>query len=421
VCGGGNDLYDLTKWGRATNCTKGGDGIYTGGGYSRAVYNSAASSMYWLQVRDDGDLTIYRGQNAGDNQGTIWISGTDGQAIDISLGRGGPGNLLYQAKNSRYGTDVLKTGQTLLPGDFVGSANGKTSLIMQSDGNLVIGAWVMIPNSDTMADGNIGGNSATALYKLPTAGAIGNMGKVAYFDANAKMTEYPASDLDYNTNYKKFTDVDTWYNDIADTAYTGATAEKCAETCNSMESCAGFVFDNNTGKCWPKNDSMYPVGDIKMRKGYDIHVRAKTPRRTPLGAATNTTFNTDTISFQKYARDDRFADKYGLPKAISATQNNIDNTDLTLNGLAKKMADSAARYMSNTDKVTGRIDKNTTHTEKYLRELDGTVKQIQNFGPGINNIVNNSDIVVLQKNYNYLLWSIVATGIIIVSMNVVKK
>ena len=85
------------------------------------------------------------------------------------------------------------------------------------------------------------------------------------------------------------------------------------------------------------------------------------------------------------------------------------------------MAASATRYMSNTDKVTGRIDKNSKTSEKYLRELDGTVKQIQNFGPGINNIVNNSDIVVLQKNYNYLLWSIVATGIIIVSMNVVKK
>ena len=36
-------------------------------------------------------------------------------------------------------------------------------------------------------------------------------------------------------------------------------------------------------------------------------------------------------------------------------------------------------------------------------------------------ILKDSDIVVLQKNYNYLFWSILAAGTVLVSMNIVKK
>ena len=39
----------------------------------------------------------------------------------------------------------------------------------------------------------------------------------------------------------------------------------------------------------------------------------------------------------------------------------------------------------------------------------------------IQNILKDSDIVVLQKNYDYLFWSILAAGTVLVSMNIVKK
>jgi hypothetical protein len=39
----------------------------------------------------------------------------------------------------------------------------------------------------------------------------------------------------------------------------------------------------------------------------------------------------------------------------------------------------------------------------------------------MNRILDDSDIVVLQKNYDYLFWSILAVGAVIISMNIVKK
>jgi hypothetical protein len=273
-----------------------------------------------------------------------------------------------------------------------------------------------------MGDGNMGGDSgATALYELSENGIMGNMGKLAYIDANSHLHEFPARNFKYTNNYKQFTHVNTWYNDIDGAAYTGATAEQCAKTCNSLENCAGFVLDNNTGKCWPKNHDMYPNGDIRIIKGFDTYVRSKTPRRTPLGAATSNIFHTDSLTFQNYLHADRFAPKYGLAKATSRTQDKINETDGQLNELASQMDTLSSQYISNVDKINHRITKNTKSSQKYLSELDETKKEIRNIGPGINSILNNSDIAVLQKNYNYLFWSILATGALIVSINVVKK
>ena len=36
----------------------------------------------------------------------------------------------------------------------------------------------------------------------------------------------------------------------------------------------------------------------------------------------------------------------------------------------------------------------------------------------LNLILENSDIVVLQKNYEYMFWSILAAGTVLVAMNI---
>ena len=38
----------------------------------------------------------------------------------------------------------------------------------------------------------------------------------------------------------------------------------------------------------------------------------------------------------------------------------------------------------------------------------------------VQNIVNDSDIMVLQENYKYLFWSILAAGTVLVAMNLNK-
>jgi hypothetical protein len=53
--------------------------------------------------------------------------------------------------------------------------------------------------------------------------------------------------------------------------------------------------------------------------------------------------------------------------------------------------------------------------------LQKTQTSIKNMSTGMSNVLETSDIVVLQRNYNYMFWSVLAVGLVLVSVNVVKK
>ena len=72
-------------------------------------------------------------------------------------------------------------------------------------------------------------------------------------------------------------------------------------------------------------------------------------------------------------------------------------------------------------KIDNQLISNIPGTDGYLKDLDITNTQIKNFTSNIDRILDDSDIVVLQKNYDYLFWSILAVGTLLISMNIVKK
>jgi hypothetical protein len=72
-------------------------------------------------------------------------------------------------------------------------------------------------------------------------------------------------------------------------------------------------------------------------------------------------------------------------------------------------------------KIDNQSADNTQGSNIYLKELDVTNTKIKNFSTNIDRILDDSDIVVLQKNYDYLFWSILAVGSLLISMNIVKK
>ena len=39
----------------------------------------------------------------------------------------------------------------------------------------------------------------------------------------------------------------------------------------------------------------------------------------------------------------------------------------------------------------------------------------------INGMLSNTDLVVLQENYNYIFWSVLAIGIVTITINIMKK
>jgi len=397
-------------YGPAGNCTKLSDGTYSGGGYSNAVYNTTNPSGNYILIVGDYYIQIHRGSSQNDYQGEIW---------GMAFTKGQP-NPTYAAANGKYGQNWVAQGSTLAAGDFIGSPNGYAALIMQSDGNLVLYTFQNVLNCQKMSDGNTGGGQgANALYNIGEVGNTSNMGKLAYIDQNAELHAYPDTNRKYTNSYTIFNGMDSAGNDIANASYSNTTVERCQTTCNAMNDCAGFTFSNNT--CYPKNSEMYPNGARKINNESTLYIKNQVPKTMPNGVP-STTNTIDTVAYQKYVNGGGLSNSYGLAANMSSSQKQkLSELQDKIKLLSSQISNLNGELNSDNYSVTQQTLKNMKGLGTYTEKLVNTKNQISGFNANnMDNIVEDSDITVLQQNYNYLFWSILATGTILVSMNVMK-
>jgi hypothetical protein len=411
-CWVGNDIANGMKMGKATNCTT-ANGVPAGGGCSNAIYNTASpNSNYFLILQDDGNMVVYRGTGLNDIQGVIWATGTDNSKLQSA-------NPKYAASNGKYGKNWISSGSTLAAGDWVGSNSGNMALIMQSDGNLVLYTFSMVENCQKMQDGKTGGGvGANALYNIGEVGVKSNMSQVAYIDQNSELHSYPSTNTQYSNTYSELSGNDSGGNDIPGAAFGNATVESCQTTCNNNPDCAGFSFSNNV--CYPKTSSMYPNGEREINPNVNLYIRGKSPISTPIGVP-STVNNTDTISYQKYVNGGEIGNKYGLANATSTQKQELEQLQSKMNLLTSQINTLTGQFGSGSQQAESQSQMNVQGIQNYLQGLETTNNKIQGFGTNVDRILSDSDIVVLQKNYNYLFWSIIAAGTVLVTMNIVKK
>ena len=94
------------------------------------------------------------------------------------------------------------------------------------------------------------------------------------------------------------------------------------------------------------------------------------------------------------------------------------------NSLMNKEADQVIgnKYDAKSSQVQGQYKKNNvdymdTTAEQKRSDLIEQGIRIGNY----DKIVSDSDVVALQQNSSYLLWSILAVGTVLVSINIVRK
>jgi hypothetical protein len=413
-----NDFTSSIRYGKAGNCTRiSSDGSWSGGGWSNAVYNTNNPvSNYFLILQDDGNMVIYRGSNPNDIQATIWSSNT--------VGKQQKPNPTYVATKGKYGQNWMPSGSTLAAGDFIGSNNGNIALIMQTDGNLVLYTFNDAENCLKMTDGNVGGGiGANALNELNEVGIQSNLAKLAYVDENSEIHTYPSSNIQLKTDYVEFKLTNSPDNDIPGASYGNATVDQCKSTCNSSSSCYGFVMANEGNICMPKTSNMYPASDKQMDANYTTYIKKRIPLNPPMGVSLNVN-NVDSVSYQNYIDGGNFQNTYGLANATSEQKQQLSLLEPQLNNIASKMSQSYAQFKDNNKLVSNQTIKNVKGINTYLNDLNETNTEIDNFSenisPSLNNILNDSDIFVLQQNYDYLFWAILASGVVLVSMNIIK-
>jgi hypothetical protein len=333
-CALSNNLDQTTRYGRAGNCTGISDGTYSGGGWSNAVYKLNASGTYFLIVQDDGNVCIYRGSGPNDNQGFIWATNTNGKQQKP--------NPQFAAAKGKYGTNYMRTGSSLAAGDFIGSNDGSTYLLMQQDGNLVLYTSQNVINCSKMKDDNMGGgDGANALYDLGTTGFPNNLGKIGYVDDDGNLSEYPS------------------------------------------------------------NKNLVPPGDTKAI--VDI----------------------DSVKWQNYKNTGKpvSASTFQNSLALNSVEKNLlDKLTKELDSLAKNITNKTNKLLTKNGNINDQMEMNKVSFKNSSKDFDHITSMDQSVAlNNIREIVNDSDIGVLQENYRYLLWSTLAVGVVSLSLNVLNR
>ena len=412
-CLGFNDITSTKMRGISNSCKNPNGGTKSASIYS--TNNAETQGACFLIMQDDGNMCIYRGTGPSDNQGAIWCSMTNGKQMQP--------NPYYAADKGKYGKNWMPSGSTLAIGDFIGSTNGDIALIMQSDGNLVLYTFTQGTNCQKMTDGNIGaGPGGNAIYDIGKISIPSNIGKLAYINENSELFSYPSSDSQYFDSYTKMTGTNSSGYDIPNASYGEATVEQCQSTCNDNQDCGGFAFSNNV--CYPKTSGMFPVGSRQINENVDLYIRNKNPINKPMGVS-DTTFNIDTITYGNYnnAGEISISDKYGLPLITSEEKQQLSQLENQMNKLSNQINSLTNKFSSGAQNLEQQSETNTVGIGNYLNDIKKINNNINNINNNnnFNNILKDSDIVVLQKNYEYLFWSILAVGTVLVSMNIIKK
>jgi len=410
-CALSSNLSQAQQYGVASNCTQISDGSWSGGGWSNSVYSTTnPTNNYFLILQDDGNMCIYLGSGPSDNQGFIWQSGTDGKQQQP--------NPNFTAAKGKFGQNSISNGATLSPGDFIGSTNGSIYLLMQTDGNLVLYTSTSSSKCSTSGGKNVGSQNTNGLYQLNEVGVSANLAQLGYVDQDSQLHTYPSTNTTYTNTYTTMTGTDSAGYDISGAAYGNATVAQCQTSCNDNTACAGFAFSNNV--CYPKTSSMYPVGQLEINPSVDLYVRNVTPASPPIGVSTNTN-NIDTVLYQNYVNGGAIGDSYGLTKATSVQKQQLQQMQTKMNLLSNQINNLTNQFTSGGQQVNQQSETNIQGINNYVKDIKQINKKIKNYDTNYENILQDSDVVVLQQNYDYLFWSIIAVTTVIISMNIVKK
>jgi hypothetical protein len=166
---------------------------------------------------------------------------------------------------------------------------------------------------------------------------------------------------------------------------------------------------------------MYPKGSRTTNSSVDLYVRQPKITKPPIGV-TDKILNIDSLTYENYTKSDKeMGSSYGLSNANSVEKQQLDQLKTKLDQISQQLSDNTGTLNTDEIKVGNQSTLQTQSIDNYLKVYKNTNNKIRKFTSGMDGIIHDSDIMVLKENYNYLFWSILAVGTVLVTMNVIKK
>jgi len=270
-----------------------------------------------------------------------------------------------------------------------------------------------------MTRGEACGNAGKNIY-------VSELNKMGYIDSNDLLLEYPADMIKGSDQYKVIENTDSEGNNFGGMPMQNSNVEQCKRACSASETCGGFVFDRTNNNCWLKNKNMYPVNSKNKFQGLDLYLRL--PKVENNASCSKEIMEIDSIAWENYKKSSRNMTKdtiCGLAKVTEPGMNVKNNLKTEIADVAKEIIDrinilgnSSTGLDSNMEKTKSQLLNNIEIYKKINEEYS---KNKNTYAVNISGILTDSDSNVLQENYNYMFWSILAIGLIIIIMNMKNK
>ena len=221
--------------------------------------------------------------------------------------------------------------------------------------------------------------------------------------------------------------------------------------CNNTEGCAGFVWaQNDSGnKCRLKNSNMFPKSPRVTNNTRSMYVRR--PKILDNGLMCNKEIvDIDTLRYARYDQGSAMSENAiwcrdtVISDAVKARIKDLENR-LILKGeeIAAKIKELFERdrtIFDNMDinnaelkkkillykRITMDKNKNNKFNSQPMplnsNSNSNNMKEgMQNLNMNdVNGMLADTDIIILQENYSYVLWSVLAVGLLTVTINMMS-
>jgi hypothetical protein len=387
---------------------------------SRSIYKKSVNTSnckFYLNLQDDGNMCIFRGVPNRRNNTLIWCSDTKGKQLLK--------NDNFVASKGKYGLPILTTNQILNKGDFISSSSGNLVLKMENDGNLVLYTFQLTCyNALNDLSYYYGKNSATALYDIGAVGVVSNMGKVGYVDADSQIHTYPDSNIGYSDNFMRSypdTDISGYDVSIAGVKQSNLSSAQCMNILRNYPECNAFVYDT-TGPspiCLPKkipDKDIYSPNNFTPSFGKTTYLRDRKIINPPIGI-NNTINGIDSVSYNNYGKQGGDLQKsYGLGKLLLDNTNKLDGLQQNINQNLNSLANFRKEGFEGLTQQN--VPSNFSDPLSKTQQIKQKIQELKNSEEMVDNILTDTNIKILQKNYSYIAWSILALGAVLVTLKI---
>jgi hypothetical protein len=215
----------------------------------------------------------------------------------------------------------------------------------------------------------------------------------------------------------------------------------CQTACNNNLDCAAYIYNTKSQACFLRNNT---TGNKQHHIDGILGIRQKKPTNSK--NCSDKIINIDTIQYDNYKSGDEMTSDTQCRKSIISSEEqkmqndilsqlNILGNDIVLkmeqfynqnNNNFKELNINSEQFKKDLEKYKGinlRIQKNINGLQNFQ---GNNIEGMQNLSNSLdlndlNGMLSDSDLLVLQENYSYILWSILAVGILTITINTMKK